>query len=153
MSANIRLCGRLWQTDTTIRGIVIMSSLLLVVLISFVAWYWVKNTRIQRQRWLKKLDLPGVWVCRLPDKVSTRLEFRGTTHEGSYVEFEGDTTIEGQWRLEAHTLTLERPGGGFPLELRLFDEGKIGLDRPDGTQRIYFKKQTKNNVVDMRSRK
>jgi len=130
-----------------------MSSLLLVVLMCFVAWFWVKNARMQRERWLSRLALPGVWVCRLPDKATTRLEFSGTTHEGRYAEYEGDDIIEGNWRLEAHTLTLERAVGGFPLELRMFEEGKIGLDRPDGTQRIYFKKQTGNNVVEMRFRK
>jgi len=138
---------------TTICGIVIMSSLLLIVLISFVAWFWVKKTRVQRIRWLSKLALPGVWVCRLPDKTTTRLEFSGNTLEGSYVEYEGEDTIAGRWHLDAHVLTLERDAGGFPLDLRMFEEGKIGLDRPDGTQRIYFKKQSKNNVVDMRSRK
>ena len=141
------------KLNTTVRGFGIMSSLLLVVLISFIAWFWVKNARTQRERWLSRLALPGVWVCRLPDKVSTRLEFSGTTHEGTYVEYEGDDTVEGSWHLNGHTLTLERSAGGFPLELSLFEAGEISLERPDGTQRIYVKKQANENVVEMRFKK
>lgn len=130
-----------------------MSSLLLVALIAFIAWYWVKNTRVQRIRWLNKLALPGVWVCRDPDGVATRLEFTGNNQEGRYSEYEGDDVIEGKWHLDGHTLTLERVAGGLPLELSMFEEGKIGLDRPDGTQRIYVKKQANDNVVEMRFKK
>ncbi len=130
-----------------------MSSLLLVVVVFFVAWYWVKNTRVQRERWLIRLALPGTWVCRLQDNVTTRLEFTGNSHQGRYVEYEGDDVIDGGWHLDGHTLTLERVAGGFPLELSLIEDGKIGLYRPDGTQRIYIKKQANDNVVEMRFKK
>jgi hypothetical protein len=152
-STNVRLCERLWQTQHSNPWPVIMSSLLLVVLICFIAWYWVKNARIQRERWLNRLSLPGIWVCRLSDKVTTRLEFTGDNHQGRYVEQDGDDVIEGSWHLDGHTLTLERVAGGFPLELSLFKEGKIGLYRPEGTQRIYIKKQANDNVVEMRFKK
>lgn len=128
-----------------------MNPLLLTALVCMGVWFWVKNTRAKRKNWLARLALPGAWVCELSDKTVTRIEFTGSVHEGNYTEYEEDCVLKGGWKLESHTLTLEREAGGLAIDIVLFGDGKLGMNRPDGSQRIYLKVKSgkASNVVEL----
>jgi hypothetical protein len=123
-----------------------MGSLLVIVAVAALCVFWVRASRQNRQRWLEKLDLPGVW--RWEDHDGS-LELQGALDQGRYrIRDEADAE-EGDWRLENHELVLEpRTGEAIRLDLRLFTEGKIGLHGPGREHRIYVKKR--GNVVPLR---
>ncbi|MEQ8857589.1 MAG: hypothetical protein RIC56_02980 [Pseudomonadales bacterium] len=123
-----------------------MSSLLIVIVVAAVCVYWVRSTRAQRQRWLRRLDLPGSWEWQDHDG---ELELDGGLDHGHYRICEGDRVEQGEWRLEGHDLVLEARGGSpTTLDLRLFTEGRIGIHGPGREHRIYIKKR--GNVVPLR---
>ncbi len=123
-----------------------MSSLLVVVVVGAVCAFWAWSARVQRQRWLERLDLPGSWVWEDHDG---ELDLEGGLDRGRYRLREGERVEQGRWRLDGHDLVLE-PGDGrvSALDLRLFAEGKIGIHGPGREHRIYVKKR--GNVVPLR---
>jgi hypothetical protein len=73
-------------------------------------------------------------------------------HTGTYRFREPDADERGTWSLEGHMLLLTSEADPTPqrYELRFFDDGKIGLDGPGRTRRVYVKEPT--NVVPLRRR-
>ena len=128
-----------------------MGSLLLVILVAGLAFIWIRGARRNRARWLKRLDLPGIWE-REGDW--GRLELSGALDRGRYrfAEGRGGAADEvGEWRLEGHTLHLTADDGTRgDYDLRFFKEGKIGIDGPRRERRIYQK--ARSNVVPLRGR-
>lgn len=126
-----------------------MWTLVFLLLIAMLAIAWARSMRAGRTHWLERLGLPGTWRC---DEPSTTLEFRGDLSEGDYVETSAGGTERGEWELHGHTMTLT-PARGSPrdYELRLFDDGEIGIDGPGRERRIYHKQQS--NVVPLRRRR
>lgn len=123
-----------------------MSSLLVVIVVAAICVLWVRTTRLSRQRWLARLDLPGIWRWEDNDGV---LELAGELDHGQYRLREADRVEQGAWRLEGHELLLEPQGGrAAALDLRFFDVGKIGVHGPGLERRIYVKER--GNVVPMR---
>lgn len=119
-----------------------MPSLVLLFFVAGVAFVWVRSTRRRRARWLRRLNLPGIWVAQ--GESSETLEFSGGLNSGSY-RF-GDN--RGSWRLSGSRLTLEADDGNVQrLGLTFYDFGKIGLERAPG-QRTYFRK-AESNVVPL----
>lgn len=133
-----------------------MASLLLVIGIACIAVLWVKGARKNRQRWLERLDLPGVWHWQPSDAARAgargSLELIGGLSAGTYRLVEQDGEESGNWALEGHTLQLSPAGAGSAgrYEIRFFDDGKIGIDGPGRERRIYVKEPT--NVVPLRRR-
>lgn len=123
-----------------------MGSLLLVVIVATGCALWVWRSHQLRQRWLQRLDLPGVWQWEDHDGV---LELEGELDGGRYRIREDGGEEAGRWRLDGHDLVLE-PGSGSPtaLDLRLFSQGKIGVHGPGREHRIYIKQRS--NVVPLR---
>jgi hypothetical protein len=123
-----------------------MSSLLLVLIVAGVCFWWVQSNRQHRQRWLARLDLPGTWLREGEDG---SLELDGDLDRGRYRLRDGDEDEQGAWELKGHDLVLT-PRRGVPcvLDLRLFSEGKIGLHGAGREHRIYVKRR--GNVVPLR---
>jgi hypothetical protein len=123
-----------------------MSSLLLVVVVGALCFWWVRSNRQSRQRWLQRLDLPGIWDWEGHDGT---LELEGGLDRGRYRLREDDAEEQGEWTLHGHDLVLTpRRGGASALDLRLFTEGKIGLHGQGREHRIYIKRR--GNVVPLR---
>ncbi|HEY5646357.1 MAG TPA: hypothetical protein VIS76_10470 [Pseudomonadales bacterium] len=127
-----------------------MTSLLVVIAVTVLVFVWVRGTRSNRARWLKRLHLPGVWER---DGEWGRLELTGGLDRGSYrLSDGGDQPAEaGTWVLHGHTLCLTSAGGErSECDLRLFEEGRIGIDGPRLERRVYRK--VPSNVVPLRDR-
>ncbi len=124
-----------------------MGSLLVVIAVTALVVVWVRGTRRNRVLWLSKLDLPGIWE-REGDW--GRLELSGGLEHGDYRIKDGEGAPErtGRWRLEGNTLKLSTGDGEQDYDLRLFQEGKIGVDGPGLERRIYQK--VPSNVVPLR---
>ena len=125
-----------------------MWSLLIVLLLIAVVAGWTRSMRLGRSSWLERLALPGTWRCDTP---ASTLELRGDLAAGDYVETSADGAESGEWMLHGHTLTLTTPRGARDYDLRLFDDGEIGVDGPGRERRIYRKQQS--NVVPLRRRR
>jgi hypothetical protein len=125
-----------------------VGSLILVIAVGALAFIWIRGTRRNRARWLARLDLPGVWER---EGEWGRLELVGDLDRGTYRFSEGGTGADesGRWMLEGHTLRLTTENGQTDdYDLRLFQEGKIGIDGPRRERRIYQK--VPSNVVPLR---
>lgn len=127
-----------------------MGSLLVVIAVTALVVVWVRGTRRNRVQWLARLDLPGIWER---EGEWGRLELTGGLDEGSFriADGEGEADRAGKWRLEGHTLVFSmEEGQSVECDLRLFQEGKIGIDGPTLERRVYQK--VPSNVVPLRGR-
>ncbi len=126
-----------------------MGSILLLLIIASAAALWVRRVRAQRLRWLSRLALPGVWTCETQDGVSN-LELQGDSGSGSYIERNPLATERGRWRIQGSQLILVTEQRERSYDLRLFDNGSIGVDGPGRERRVYARQR--NNVVSLRQR-
>ena len=126
-----------------------MGSLLVVIAVTALVVVWVRGTRRNRQQWLERLDLPGIWER---EGEWGRLELVGGLEQGNFRLCDGDAAPEraGIWRLEGHTLILVVDEDRIECDLRLFKEGKIGIDGPSLERRVYQK--VPSNVVPLRGK-
>jgi hypothetical protein len=127
-----------------------MGSLLVVIFVAALAFVWARGLRTNRRRWLERVGLPGAWhsTTEAGDEI---LELTGELDNGGYLERSPFGTDRGRWLLRGHTLVLVRDDGqSVELDLRLFDEGKIGLDGPGHERRVYTRAES--NVVPLRRR-
>ncbi len=126
-----------------------MGSLLVVIAVTALVVVWVRGTKRNRAQWLARLDLPGIWER---EGEWGRLELTGDLDHGRYrISGGGSADDTGEWHLEGHTLKLSSEGGEVTEhDLRLFQEGKIGVDGPKLTRRVYQK--VPSNVVPLRGR-
>ncbi len=127
-----------------------MGSLLVVIAVTALVVVWVRGTRRNRARWLERLDLPGIWER---EGEWGRIELVGSLDRGKFRIADGQDVPDraGQWMLEGHTLILTgEDQQRLEYDLRLFQEGKIGLDGPGLERRIYQK--VPGNVVPLRGR-
>jgi hypothetical protein len=127
-----------------------VGSLILVIAAAALAFFWIRGTRRNRVQWLTRLDLPGIWER---EGEWGRLEISGELDRGSYRFSDGGAGADesGRWLLEGHTLVLTTESGeSDDYDLRLFQEGKIGIDGPRRERRIYQK--VPSNVVPLRGR-
>ena len=130
-----------------------MGALILVIGAGLVVLLWVQGTRRNRLRWLRKLDLPGVWHCEQSKFTQEgRMEFSGELHCGQYRIVDPELEERGRWELDGHRLLLTPDADSDLLiyELRFFDDGKIGIDGPGRERRVYTKERS--NVVPLRRR-
>lgn len=124
-----------------------MGSLLVVIAVTALVVVWVRGTRRNRVRWLGRLDLPGVWER---EGEWGRLQLTGDLDGGKFRLSEGGSAEDqsGSWRLDGHTLVLtSKANDPREYDLRLFQEGKIGVDGPGLERRVYQKVPT--NVVPL----
>jgi hypothetical protein len=124
-----------------------MAAFLLLMIILGATFLWVKRTRTARDRWIARLALPGVWQCDAPNGPWI-LEFVGDPSSGRYIERSGRATERGRWELRGSAIELESEGGSRSYELRLFENGSIGIDGPGRERRIYVRQRS--NVVPLR---
>ena len=127
----------------------IMASFLLVAIIAYAAFMWVKRTRAARERWISKLALLGVWQSDAPNGPWV-LEFVGDPTLGRYIERSGRATERGSWRLVGNAIELESENGTRTYDLRLFENGSIGIDGPGRERRVYVRQRS--NVIPLRKR-
>jgi hypothetical protein len=126
-----------------------MALFLLLLIIGSAAYLWVKRTRAARDRWISRLSLPGVWQSDAPNGPWV-LEFAGEPTSGRFIERSGRATERGRWRLLGSAIELESESGTRTYELRLFENGSIGIDGPGRERRIYVRQRS--NVVPLRKR-
>ena len=126
-----------------------MASFLLLVILVAAAFMWVKRTRAARERWITRLALPGVWQSDASNGPWV-LEFAGDPTSGRYIERSGRATERGSWRLTGNAIELESENGTRTYDLRLFENGSIGIDGPGRERRIYVRQRS--NVVPLRKR-
>ena len=124
-----------------------MSSLLVVLVVTALCVIWVRASRRNRRRWLARLDLPGQWAWQ---GHAGSLVLEGELDQGRYGFSESGNEEQGRWCLRGHKLVLQPDGGGAvtALDVRLFEEGKIGIHGPGRERRIYVKQRA--NVVPLR---
>ncbi len=125
-----------------------MGSLFVLVAVTGFCIGWVRLARRNRQRWLARLALPGRWQWQDHQGL---LELAGQLDEGRYRLVEPGCDERGSWCLRGHELVLRPSDGGSvsELDLRFFEDGKIGIHGPGREARIYLK-QRGNNVVALR---
>ncbi len=127
----------------------VMASFLLIAIIGYAAFVWVKRTRAARERWISRLALLGAWQSDAPNGPWV-LEFAGDLTSGRYIERSGRATERGSWRLLGNAIELESENGTRTYDLRLFENGSIGIDGPGRERRIYVRQRS--NVVPLRKR-
>jgi hypothetical protein len=127
-----------------------MAGFMLLVIVIGVAALWVRRTRVARDRWIARLALPGVWQCDAPNGPWI-LEFAGDLTSGRYIERSGRATERGRWRLIGNSIELDAETTKQVYQLRLFENGSIGVDGPGRERRIYVRQ--KSNVVPLRQRR
>ncbi len=124
-----------------------MATLIVVIAVAALAFAYVRGTQRNRLRWLERLDLPGIWHWEGHDGT---LELAGSFEEGHYRFREPEGNESGRWALQGQLLVLTPESGSESAnyDVRLFDEGKIGVDGPGRSRRIYVKEHS--NVVPLR---
>ncbi len=125
-----------------------MGSLLVVVIVAFLATVWVRNTRAARKRWLAHLNLPGVWEHET-DGGQYVLELSGGIAGGRYVERGPGEEERGEWAVHGDYLELRSGNHIDQYDLRAFDDGSLGIDGPRRVRRIYRRRAS--NVVPLKS--
>ena len=124
-----------------------MASLLVLLAVTVLCVLWIRGAQRSRVQWLARLALPGRWQWRDHDGA---LELEGDLDRGRYRFQEPQGEEVGSWSLQGHELVLEPADGrpGTRLDLRLFEDGLIGLDGPGRERRVYVKQRS--NVVPLR---
>lgn len=124
---------------------------LVLAIVAFVGYSLVRGMRQNRERWLRRLALPGTWECER-DGVHYYLELRGDPAGGRFEESwitDGRRRVEqGTWALHGNELHFDSSDGHSVYELHVFGEGRIGIHGPRRERRIYEKHQS--NVVPLR---
>ena len=120
---------------------------LLAIVAAIGAFTWLRSVRMNRQRWLQRLNLPGSWELEGAD-TATVLEFRDGLAAGRYAAKTGAGAERGDWRLTGDVLTLTPDGGDSEdYALRVFENGAIGIDGPGRERQIYVRRN--DNVVQL----
>lgn len=114
---------------------------------------WLQKIRADRQRWLARLQLPGVWVCEGQESQNSQkseregrrtLDLDGDLSSGTY---RSSDLGHGAWRLSGHTLLLSNDSHEFALDLIFHDVGRISLERAPGERLIYTRRS--GNVIPL----
>ena len=123
-----------------------MGSLILLLFVAIIVFSYIRFTKRNRERWLKRINLVGVWGLENTIDEVRSFEFRGSLSSGTYTFESGNRNQRGDWVIVGTCLKLV-PNGGDPFEcdLRFFDTGKIGIDGPGHERTIYLKRA--DNVV------
>ncbi len=125
-----------------------MGPILVVCAVAIVAMLWIRATRRSRTDWLRRLNLPGTWIAEREGGAAT-LELSGGIDGGEYTETVGAQSEQGSWRIVGQAVEFRSVRGESVCELRVFEEGRIGLDGPGRERQVYRRQQS--NVVPLRS--
>lgn len=126
-----------------------MLPLMLAVGMAAAVLLWLRGVYANRRRWLRRLNLPGVW--QLDGDAAAVLEFRDGLVAGRYAAQTKGETERGAWRLAGHSLLLTPDGGkAASYELRLFDNGAIGIHGPARERQVFVRRN--DNVVPLKRR-
>ena len=121
--------------------------LFFLFVIAVIVVAWVRKMRADRQQWLARLQLPGLWICdgQEDQKEDRRtLDLDGGLSSGTY---RSSDLGHGAWRLSGHTLLLSSDSHEFALDLIFHDVGRISLERAPGERLIYNKRS--GNVIPL----
>lgn len=127
-----------------------MMQMVVVAFVAICIFLYMRSKQTARQKWLQRLDLPGLW--RWQEGKAT-LTLTGGYDRGRFAAVEpGDPTgaqrqIEGDWQLSGHQLKLSAPGYAQTLSVTLYQPGSIGLEDETGARRAYQKQSS--NVVPL----
>jgi hypothetical protein len=124
--------------------------LLITTLVIVLVFVFLRINRQARLRWLRQVDLPGLWheqdsgSARIPRE----LRLLGSIASGDYRLLEGEREQRGQWRFQGDQLLLTAEQGEDEVfSLRLFKPGQISLQGAGGDARLFHKQA--DNVVSM----
>lgn len=121
--------------------------LFFLFVIAVIVVAWIRKMRADRQQWLARLQLPGLWICDgQEDQKDDRrtLDLDGGLSSGTY---RSSDLGHGSWRLSGHTLLLSSDSHEFALDLIFHDVGRISLERAPGERLIYNKRS--GNVIPL----
>jgi len=111
---------------------------------------FLRMNRQARLRWLRQVDLPGLWHEQDSGSARTPRELRllGGLATGDYRLLEREHEQRGQWRFQGDQLLLTPEQGEVEVfSLRLFKPGQISLQGAEGDARLFHKQA--DNVVSM----
>ena len=124
--------------------------LLVTTLVIVLVFVFLRMNRQARLRWLRQVDLPGLWHEQDSGSARTPRELRllGSIATGDYRLLEGEHEQRGQWRFQGDELLLTPEQGEVEaFSLRLFKSGQISLQGAEGDARLFHKQA--DNVVSM----
>ena len=128
-----------------------MISTLALATVVGVLFFWVMSTRTTRAKWLRELDLPGMWIMEDGDSEDTSITFQGNFDGGEYILKQDNVVRKGSWHLQGSKLILTDVNEtDIRYELRQFEDQVIGIDGP-GIERGVFSKHMEN-IVPFKSR-
>jgi hypothetical protein len=125
----------------------------ILIFVGWTAFLFLRRAQRIRQRWLRRLNLPGSWRW---DSGESSLNLSGELSSGSFLLREPGQQRSGRWRLLGNSLELHATKGDadgyqpYVFDLRLFGSGKLGLHGPGREGRVY--ERGSENVVPMRAR-
>ena len=124
--------------------------LLVTTIVIVLVFVYLQMNRRARLRWVREIDLPGLWHEQ--DSGSSRipreLRLLGGIAKGDYRLLEGERERRGQWRFQGDQLLLTPEQGEVEVfVLRLFKPGQISLQAAGGEARLFHKQA--DNVVSM----
>ena len=122
--------------------------LVVTTLVIVLVFLYLRMNRQARLRWVRQIDLPGLWreqdsgAARIPRE----LRLLGGIAAGDYLLIEGQREQRGQWVFRGDQLLLTTDQGQTEVYvLRLFKPGQISLQAGEGDTRL-FQKQADNVV-------
>ena len=118
-----------------------MISIVIVGLVIGLVLFYLRASRKNRLKWLRRLQLTGTWRGQ-EDQI---LRLSGGLDKGTFEWHEGVKRTSGTWRLVGHTLFLREKGVEEPHDVRLFQPGTIGLTDAKGIGRVFEKDN--DNVI------
>jgi len=124
--------------------------LLVTTLVIVLVFVFIRINRQARLRWLRQVDLPGLWHEQDSGSALANRELRllGGIANGDYRLLEGEREQLGQWRFQGDQLLLTPEQGEVEVfSLRLFKPGQISLQGAEGDARLFHKQA--DNVVSM----
>ena len=124
--------------------------LLVTTLVIVLVFVFLRMNRQARLRWLRQVDLPGLWHEQDSGSARTPRELRllGGLATGDYRLLEREHEQRGQWRFQGDQLLLTPEQGEVEVfSLRLFKPGQISLQGAEGDARLFHKQA--DNVVSM----
>ena len=125
-------------------------SVVVTVAVVVLVFIYLRMKRQARLRWLRQIDLPGLWreQAKTEGAVASELRLLGGIASGDYLLLRGSQEQRGHWQFRGDELVLSpRQGDSQTLRLRLFKPGEISLQDVDGNARLFHKQA--DNVVSL----
>lgn len=125
-------------------------SLALTAAVVVLVFIYLRMNRQARLRWIRQIDLPGLWHEQSVADNAEPWEIRlfGGAAAGDYLLLQGVQEQRGHWQFRGDRLLLSPSQvDTIALTLRLFKPGEISLQGAEGNARLFHKQA--DNVVSL----